>query len=1184
VSKPSVESVLKVIRAKARLVELGRTFSVTVPAAANVEEQVATLVRSPDVRFRDLLGVLSRDELRSACRAHGLEANARARTVLATQLLKAQGDQNVPATASHFMPKKGQREVPETGDVVRVRHRQYLVESVLPPPDVGHATRVGLVCLDDDNQGRRLEVLWELELGAQILNPEAHLPEKIARLDPPRFFAAYLHALKWNSVTATDAKLFQAPFRAGIQLLNHQLTPLKKALELPRANLFIADDVGLGKTIEAGLVLQELILRQRVDFVLIVAPAAVALQWRDEMQKRFGLQFEVYSRTFMNRRRQERGFGVNPWSTHNRFIISYQTLRRPEYRDPLLQHVGERARKSLLILDEAHTVAPASASKYAIDSRTTDMARDLAPRFENRLFLSATPHNGHSNSFSALLEILDPQRFTRGVPVTTGGRDPRARLDPVMVRRLKSDLRELGVKGYPERRVIQVELRHASDTWTARYATDEGPAGPPQSLGHGSDAELTLARMLGEYTQLVRPKKGRGKLVFVNLQKRLMSSVESFCRTLSLHAESAGRLVGQLDDVAPPAAPEGDGDEYGLSDDEAEGLLAREVAEASQSVKTPAGRARELLDGMLKLARNHSAAPDARVLALVEWMSRNQCPGVRIGGAEGLPAAKRRWSDRRVIVFTEYGDTKRYLVQLLRAAVEGTDDADLRIMQFHGGMSDEQREEVQTAFNGPPDRYPVRVLVCTDAAREGVNLQGHCADLFHFDVPWNPSRMEQRNGRIDRTLQQAPEVRCHYFTFPQRPEDAVLVTIVRKIRRIHRELGSLGDVVMERITRALDDGIDERSALVVEHADDLDGKQDIARDELECQRELAKLRQEADDVGRILEASRRVAEFDPRLLRDALDVGFELAQAGRLTPIETVADTFSLPELPDSWTQTLDSVRPPRPRTESFWDWRRRPPVPVVFQPPERMTTEVAHLHLQHPLVQRVLSRFLAQGTSAHDLTRVTAVVTPNESTVRVLAFGRLSLFGPGATRLHDQLVSVAAPWFDAGGPKHLKPFADERADRRALDRLEDALREAPTLDRLSPKAQQRLLTAAPGDFKTLWAAIREEADARAQDARQKLLARGRAEAEALKKILQDQRHAIETTIKRSSQQLIMFSDAEKDERRQLEQDRAHMERRLLTIEEELTREPAQIEELYRIVLMRLEPVGLIYLWPETRA
>ena len=201
--------------------------------------------------------------------------------------------------------------LPSPGDIATVRHRQYLVDEVLAPSgvrDEHHLVR--LTCLDDDAQGRPLSVLWERELGARIIRPEHSGIGAPSHLDEPRHFAAYLHALKWSSVTATDARLFQAPFRAGIHLLDHQLVPLKKALELPRVNLFIADDVGLGKTIEAGLVMQELMLRQRVERVLIVCPASVTLQWRDEMEKRFGQRFEVFNRDFVARRRQERGFQV----------------------------------------------------------------------------------------------------------------------------------------------------------------------------------------------------------------------------------------------------------------------------------------------------------------------------------------------------------------------------------------------------------------------------------------------------------------------------------------------------------------------------------------------------------------------------------------------------------------------------------------------------------------------------------------------------------------------------------------------------------------------------------------------------------------------------------------------------------------------------------------------------------
>src|SRR5204863_3468510 len=111
-------------------------------------------------------------------------------------------------------------------------------------------------------------------------------------LDDPRRFAAYFYSLLWNCTTATDPHLFQAHLRAGIRVYWHQLVPLRKALELPRVNLFIADDVGVGKTIEAGLIMQELFLRGQIDRVLVICPAAVTLQWRDELERRFGQRFE----------------------------------------------------------------------------------------------------------------------------------------------------------------------------------------------------------------------------------------------------------------------------------------------------------------------------------------------------------------------------------------------------------------------------------------------------------------------------------------------------------------------------------------------------------------------------------------------------------------------------------------------------------------------------------------------------------------------------------------------------------------------------------------------------------------------------------------------------------------------------------------------------------------------------
>ena len=213
----------------------------------------------------------------------------------------------------------------------------------------------------------------------------------------------------------------------------------------------IADSVGLGKTIEAWLILREMLMRQKVRRTVICCPPSVVRQWKDEMEQRFGLTFMIYDRDYVTAKRQERGYGVNPWTTHSRFIISQSLIRNETYAGPLRDWLGEFQGGSMFILDEAHNAAPASATKYAIDSKLTRAIRDLTPRFEHKLFLSATPHNGHSNSFSAILEMLDPQKFCRGVPVHHASRDA------VMIRRLKHDLREIGEE-FPERKIIRIDI------------------------------------------------------------------------------------------------------------------------------------------------------------------------------------------------------------------------------------------------------------------------------------------------------------------------------------------------------------------------------------------------------------------------------------------------------------------------------------------------------------------------------------------------------------------------------------------------------------------------------------------------------------------------------------------------------------------------------------------------------
>ena len=544
-------------------------------------------------------------------------------------------------------------EIPSPGRIARVRQRLYLIEGSVPPPHPQDCTLVRLSCVDDDAQGQPLEVLWEKEVDAEVMPGEAW--EAIAKrgFDQREVFAAYLHTLRWNCVTSTDPKLFQSPFRAGIRLTPISWNRSARRCCLPRVNLFIADDVGLGKTIEAGLIARELLLRKKVREIVVSCPPSMLLQWKDELEARFGLVFEILDKDYMKRVRRERGFGVNPWGTHSRFLISHRLLIDEAYTGPLRDWLGAFHAGTLLILDEAHHAAPASGQKYAIDSQITRAVRDLAPRFEHRLFLSATPHNGHSNSFSALLEILDPQRFCRGVPVK------QKMLDDTMVRRLKDDLRKIQ-GGFPERKAVQIDI-------------EDLPADAP---------ELTLCSLLDQYRQLreqrlsgeTKRKQAAAGLLIIGLQQRLLSSVEAFARTLRVHRRTVLRLGIGHEGASDAASNSLDllGGGVGSDDDRAtlseQELQAEEDAQVESATLATAAKEgdssqklfaaeQKLLDQMTEIAEEGRALPDGRVRKFMEWIRKNMCPDM------GKPGAK--WTDLRILIFTEYDDTKRYLHQQL---------------------------------------------------------------------------------------------------------------------------------------------------------------------------------------------------------------------------------------------------------------------------------------------------------------------------------------------------------------------------------------------------------------------------------------------------------------------------------------------------------------------------------------
>lgn len=232
-----------------------------------------------------------------------------------------------------------------------------------------------------------------------MVHDSAVLPSPEQGFDEPAELAAFLHAVRWGAIASADTTALQAPFRSGIQIEDYQLAPVVRALSMPRTNLLIADDVGLGKTIEAGLVMQELFLRHRARTMMIVCPAGLTFQWRDEMREKFGLDFRIVDTDLLKKLRRQRGLYVNPWTHYPRLIVSVDWLKRDRPMRLLREVLPVTPRYprafDLLVVDEVHSCAPSGRGKYAVDSLRTKAIRALAPHCEHRLFLSATPHNGY---------------------------------------------------------------------------------------------------------------------------------------------------------------------------------------------------------------------------------------------------------------------------------------------------------------------------------------------------------------------------------------------------------------------------------------------------------------------------------------------------------------------------------------------------------------------------------------------------------------------------------------------------------------------------------------------------------------------------------------------------------------------------------------------------------------------
>lgn len=1090
---------------------------------------------------------------------------------------------------SPSVDKKEKSHLPEQGQVVKLRSRTWLVESV--DTSAGSAgTVITLACLDDDAQGQPLKVIWEVEINPQVVTKEVWKSigrkDKVPTFDTVRDFAAYFRTLRWNCVSSTNSQLFQSPFRAGIQIKDYQLTPLAKALKLPQVKLFIADDVGLGKTVEAGLVASELLLRKRVDQVIIACPPSMVFQWRDEMESKFGLNFEILDREYLEKVRQTHGFAANPWGTNSKLIVSHKLLIDEKYTGPLRSWLGDLKPASLLVFDECHNAAPASGGKsYAIDSKITKAIRDLSKRFEHKLFLSATPHNGHSNSYSALLNLLDDVRFCRGIDVDPG------MVKDIMVRRLKEDIRVIGADLFPERKVERILI-------------DGLPDDCP---------ELALPKLLADYYEIRKRrvaglppgKRSTTTIVFSTLQQRLLSSIKAFHATLVVHRKTMERVWAKDAASAPQftetqaallTAPVGADDELAqCAEEERAGYEARAMESATLAAGGDSSAAdiaeeKAILDKMIAIASTAADRPDQRVMKLLEIIQSQMCKGVNMPGKDAA-APGAAWNDRRIIIFTQWDETLRWLKRILETAIRGSDRDSSRIEVYSGSTGEDKREAIKIAFTGDTKVHPVRILLCNDAAREGLNLQDKCHQLFHFDLPWNPGRLEQRNGRIDRKMQPSPVVYCYYFKYAQRPEDRILEVLIQKTQRIRAQLGSVGLILEEGIASKLEKGgIDRKNldALADEIGNaDLDPeKKAKIQAELEAVRQG--LKEEIDEMRTCLHQSQQAIGLGSEWrgqLRDSISVALEKMDLPALKEVTVpsggpkrymLPETVGVLDVDGGLSRTMDTLRLPPKDGLRNEEWRKASPIrPIVLEAGAVNDHEVSLVHLGHPLVKRLLGRFVTQGFVHHDLSR--AVLGQTEDSIpRVVLVGRLLLVGQNACRLHEQLVFATARVNESS--KDLKIFDGD--DEKETARLLESAMSSPG-PKIPDRVQAKLLERIEGDVGQLLDVLTKRADSSTVVAKKELQKRAKEESAAMKVILQRLLDSIKKGLasKDINQLELVFNEAEM---KQLRSNQNYWKTRISDIEADLEDEPKRVASFYNVTSVQLQPVGLAYLWPKS--
>ena len=843
--------------------------------------------------------------------------------------------------------------VPFPGMFATIRNRLGVIMAV-SPHDAREGGRTHLVHVDykDDLLPRDERLVWELEPYA-VCQHASRLPDAGQVPMDTQDFDAVVRSARWTATMPyidpdqegpLDRLPVCSPLMGAVRVEDFQLVPLYKALEMPRVALLLADDVGLGKTIEAGLIVSELLNRRRIGRILILTPASLRDQWQDEMQEKFSLQFEVVDHENTQKLRKEVGIDANPWRVHDRIIASYHYLKQPDILELFMSasRMPEGASRlpwDLIIVDECHNSMP---SAFGEDSDLCRSIRNILPLCEHRLFLSATPHNGRTRSFTGLLEMLDPVRFTQSSELTPSAKE---RIKQVMVRRLKRRINEL----------YEVP----------RFCRRLPPVAVNLNLGKLEENLFQVFERFRKAIHIAIVKDGRsrqlaGSFAVEIFGKRLISCpvafADSWWRSREAFAASDAASDRDVEKAGKPSK------ENTASDAETE---AREAV-ACHVVGA-------WLLNLSGLIGDEIAAMDQALENL--GLGRNVTPAVSINPREDkklsetialidrLLLDEKRWKgSERLILFTEFKTTLDYLLRRLRDHYgDGT-----RFLSLFGGMDDGERRAVKDAFNDPSAE--VRVLVATDAASEGLNLQQTARYMLHFDCPWNPMRLEQRIGRLDRHGQ-GRDVEVFHFTSEQSADLRFLAKVIEKVDQVREDLGSCGEVFDAGLRRRLILG--EDTNLV---ASEMFHQVDIAKDLCHVDADDSVVTN-SDPLAPLTAA----IDLSADTLRDTLDTALAWGGLGR-PQLERVSRSGAAPgawklrrEDAPGWKESIDQSVRGKTRSGALGALRDLAFSADSFVIPAgklqvfKNRPDTVFVHLAHPMMKQGLQRLVRTRHPGHE-------------------------------------------------------------------------------------------------------------------------------------------------------------------------------------------------------------------------